>query len=79
MDRFWASNKNKVLLEVLCRNYFVGLTSKQGVKIVLSGYVDDGYGALLLLLILHSNKLDLVFLYKSQINGLFTPFKRCKS
>ena len=44
MDLFWASNKNKELLEVLSRNYFVGLASKQGVKTVLSGYVDDGYG-----------------------------------
>ena len=43
MDRFWASNKDKELFEVLSRNYFVGLASKQGVKIVLSGYVDDGY------------------------------------
>ena len=44
IDLFWASNKNKELLEVLSRNYFVGLASKQGVKTVLSRYVDDGYG-----------------------------------
>ena len=45
MDWFWAIKKSKELLEVLSRNYFVGLASKQGVKIVLSGYVDDGCGA----------------------------------
>ena len=45
MDRFWASNKYKGFLEVLSRNYFISLASKQGVKIVFSGYVDDRYGA----------------------------------
>ena len=44
MDLFWASTKNKELFEVLSRNYFVGLASKEGAKIVSSGYVDDGYG-----------------------------------
>ena len=44
MDLFWESNKNKELLQVLSQNYFVVLTSKQSVKIVLSGCVDDGYG-----------------------------------
>ena len=45
MDRFWTSSKNKELYEVLSRNSFVSLASKQGVKIVLKGYIDDGYGA----------------------------------
>ena len=30
MDRFWASNKNKELLEVLSRNYFVAFVFKTG-------------------------------------------------
>ena len=44
MHRFWASNKYKEFLEILLRNYFVILASKQGVKIVFRGYVDDRYG-----------------------------------
>ena len=45
MDRFWARNKNKELIKVSSRNCFVGLASKQGITVALSGYVDDGYGA----------------------------------
>ena len=37
MDRFWTSNKNKELYEVLSRNYFASLA--------LKGYIDNGYGA----------------------------------
>ena len=55
MDRFWASRKNKELLEILSRNNFVGLTLKQvDMSMMGSGYsygtigqVMDYYMALL--------------------------------
>ena len=44
IDRFWACSKNKEKLQVLSRNFFIKLSEKLQVKLVLSGYDNDASG-----------------------------------
>ena len=39
-DRFWAADLNKQQIQILSREYFKNIARDEGLKLILSGYVD---------------------------------------
>ena len=44
MERFWACGKNKEQLQIMSRQFYIDLTKRFKIKILLSGYVTDNEG-----------------------------------
>ena len=44
IDCFWASAKNREILQLLSRQFFKEKSASKSVRIILSGYVTDDYG-----------------------------------
>ena len=44
IDCFWASAKNREILQLLSRQFFKEKSANKSVRIILSGYVTDEYG-----------------------------------